>query len=64
MTPHPGRLKTRGNFNSQAKLTAAQASFIKQAWDLGCKQCLLARHFGVSHVQIHRIVYNIDWRHA
>lgn len=60
----PGRLKTRGEGNAAAKLTATKASFIKQAASLGASQTLLARHFRISHAQVSRIINHVDWRHA
>lgn len=61
---HPGRLKTRGAGNAQAKLDVRKVIFIKQAVDHGASQTLLAKHFKVSHVQISRIISGIYWRHA
>lgn len=55
-------LKTSGQGNSNAKLTAEQVKFIKLARYYGARVDLLAKHYRISPTQVYRIVMNMDWR--
>lgn len=54
----------RGELQAHAKLTAAQVREMRTKADAGVSRRTLAREYGVSTTQAHRIVTKEDWAHV
>lgn len=62
MRAHPESV-LRGERNGYAKLTSADVSEIRAAYDAGEVQRELAKRYGVGAATIHRIVHGVTYQH-
>lgn len=58
------KLATRGEGNSQAKLTEADVRTIRQWYKNGIFMWFLSEQFEISQTQIWRIIHRVDWKHV